>query len=127
MAIKILTNDGATVILTFDYYKKDFYSLKQVTRTSRKSGKIKRFHMNFIYLIAAILKKKEICELLFSEDTKQSISDYLIRTTELWKRQTRYLISANGKTQFCNGQGIVLIQVQWTNLVGNWSKNGQRW
>lgn len=60
MAIKILTNDGATVILTFDYYyKKDFYSLKQVTRTSRKSGKIKRFHMNFIYLIAAILKKKK--------------------------------------------------------------------
>ena len=83
MAIKILKNDGATVILTFDYYKKDFYSLKQVTRTSRKSGKIKRFHMNFIYLIAAILKKKEICELLFSEDTKQSISDYLVRATEL--------------------------------------------
>ena len=59
MAIKILKNDGATVILTFDYYKKDFYSLKQVTRTSRKSGKIKRFHMNFKYLIAAILKKKK--------------------------------------------------------------------
>ena len=57
MAINTHAKDRATIILAFDYYKKDFYSPKQATRTSRKSGKVKRFHMNFIYLITAIVKK----------------------------------------------------------------------
>ena len=47
-------------------------------------------------------------ELSSSEETKQSISHYLTKTTEfhLRKRQVRYIVSANGKTQFSNGEEI---------------------
>ena len=47
-------------------------------------------------------------ELISSEETKKSVSHYLTKTTELnlQKRQVRYIVSANGKTQISNGQEI---------------------
>ena len=47
-------------------------------------------------------------ELLSSEETKQSISHCLTKTTELHprKRQVQYIVSANGKMYFSNGEKI---------------------
>ena len=47
-------------------------------------------------------------ELLSSEETKESISHCLTKMTELplRKRQVRYILSLNIKTQFSNGQEI---------------------
>ena len=58
-------------------------------------GKVKGLPVHFIYPMRAILKT-------ISEETKQSISHYLTKMTELHlrKRQIRYIVSVSGKTQF---------------------------
>ena len=47
-------------------------------------------------------------DLLSSEETRQSISHYITKKPELHLRETevRYIVSANGKRHFSNGQEI---------------------
>ena len=95
------TNGATAVIMTFDCYRD--ISLKQATRTSRKGEKAPRtFHITS----KSNIEKVTMFELLSSEETKQSISFYLTKTTEehLRKKQIQYTVSANGKTRFSSGK-----------------------
>lgn len=58
IAVNTDIKDGAVVILTFDYYKKDFNSLKEATRTSAKSKKVP--HEFHIFENSSIEKKNNI-------------------------------------------------------------------
>ena len=103
MSIHTHTQDAIAVIVTFDCYRD--ISLNQATRTSRKGKRAPRsFHISD----NSNIDKVTMPELLSSEETKQSISHYLTKTTELHlqKSQVRYIVSANGKTQFSNGEEI---------------------
>ena len=103
MSIDTNTHDVTAVIVTFDCYRG--ISLKQAIRTSKKA---KRALCVFHISDNINIDKIAMAELLSSEETKQSISHYLTKTTELHlrKRQVRYIVSVNGKTQFSNRQEI---------------------
>ena len=69
MSIDTHINDATAVIVTFDCYRK--ISLKQATRTSRKG---KRAPRAFLISDKSNIDKVTMFELLFSKETKQSIS-----------------------------------------------------
>ena len=97
MSVNTHINGAIVVIATFDCYR--VISLKQATRTPRKGKRAPRaFHISNKSNIDKVIMSK----LFSSEETKQSISHYYTKTTELQlrKRQFRFIVSANGKTQF---------------------------
>ena len=78
MSVEIHANDAAAVFVKFDYYRD--ISLKKATKTSRKGKRVPRV---FNISDKSNIDKVAMSELLSSEETKQSISHYLAKTTEL--------------------------------------------